>query len=51
MMTGVLVLQPIGALIAGLLILIYPRILNYIVAVYLILTGLIGVVPHVMGPV
>ena len=31
------------ALVAGILILIVPRILNYIVAIYLILVGLIGV--------
>ena len=35
-------LAPIVALIAGVLILIVPRLLNYIVALYLILTGLIG---------
>lgn len=35
-------LQPIVALIAGILILIAPRILNYIVAAYLILIGLLG---------
>jgi hypothetical protein len=35
-------LQPIVALIAGVLILIVPRILNYIVAAYLILIGLLG---------
>jgi hypothetical protein len=32
----------IVALIAGLLILMMPRLLNYIVAIYLILVGLIG---------
>jgi hypothetical protein len=32
----------IVALIAGLLILIMPRLLNFIVAIYLILVGLIG---------
>jgi len=37
------------ALIAGILILIVPRILNYIVAIYLILAGLIGLSPHFMG--
>ncbi len=37
-----LILAPIVALIAGLLILIVPRLLNYIVAIYLIVTGLIG---------
>jgi hypothetical protein len=35
-------LAPIVALIAGILILIAPRLLNYIVALYLIATGLIG---------
>jgi hypothetical protein len=35
-------LQPIVALIAGILILIIPRLLNIIVAVYLILVGLLG---------
>jgi Protein of unknown function (DUF3096) len=35
-------LQPIVALIAGVLILIIPRLLNIIVAVYLIVVGLIG---------
>jgi hypothetical protein len=33
---------PLVALIAGVLILIVPRLLNYIVAIYLILVGLIG---------
>jgi Protein of unknown function (DUF3096) len=35
-------LQPIVALIAGILILIIPRLLNIIVAAYLILIGLLG---------
>ena len=35
-------LSPIIALIAGILILIVPRLLNYIVAIYLIVVGLIG---------
>ena len=35
-------LAPIVALLAGILILVVPRMLNYIVAVYLILIGLIG---------
>jgi hypothetical protein len=33
---------PIIALLAGILILLVPRVLNYVVAVYLILIGLIG---------
>jgi hypothetical protein len=39
-------IAPIVALIAGLLILIVPRLLNYIVAIYLIITGLLGLFPH-----
>jgi hypothetical protein len=35
-------LQPIIALIAGILILIMPRLLNFIVAIYLIAVGLLG---------
>lgn len=35
-------MQPMVALIAGILILIMPRLLNYIVAIYLIIIGLIG---------
>jgi hypothetical protein len=35
-------LAPLISLIAGILILVVPRLLNYIVAVYLIVTGLIG---------
>jgi hypothetical protein len=35
--------SPLIALIAGILILIVPRLLNYIVAIYLILVGLIGI--------
>jgi drug/metabolite transporter (DMT)-like permease len=34
--------SPIVALLAGILILIFPRLLNYIVAIYLILIGLLG---------
>ncbi len=35
-------LGPLISLIAGILILIIPRLLNYIVAIYLIVIGLIG---------
>jgi hypothetical protein len=37
--------QPLIALIAGILILIVPRLLNYVVAIYLIIVGLIGLAP------
>jgi hypothetical protein len=33
---------PVMSLIAGILILVMPRLLNYIVAVYLIVIGLLG---------
>lgn len=33
---------PLVALIAGILILVLPRLLNYIVALYLIIIGLLG---------
>ncbi len=35
-------LQPVISLIAGILILIMPRLLSYIVAVYLIVMGVLG---------
>ena len=41
-MTITLGLAPIVSLLAGILILIVPRLLSYIVAVYLIIIGLIG---------
>jgi hypothetical protein len=41
----ILTLQPLIALIAGILILIMPRLLNYVVAIYLIIIGLIGLAP------
>jgi hypothetical protein len=37
-----LTLAPLVALIAGILILVMPRLLNYIVALYLIVIGLLG---------
>jgi DUF3096 family protein len=43
-----IVLQPIVALIAGILILIMPQLLNYIVAIYLIVIGVIGVLNHLV---
>ena len=43
-----LLLQPIVALIAGVLILLVPRILNYVVAIYLIIIGVTGLWPHLL---
>jgi hypothetical protein len=39
-------LAPLVSLIAGILILIMPRLLNYIVAIYLIIVGLLGLFPQ-----
>jgi hypothetical protein len=39
---GVAHLQPIVSLLAGILILIVPRLLNYIVAIFLIVSGILG---------
>lgn len=36
--------QPLLALIAGILILIAPRLLNYIIAIYLIIIGIAGLI-------
>jgi hypothetical protein len=42
-----LVFSPLLALIAGVAILLVPRLLNYIVAIYLILIGIIGLAARV----
>jgi hypothetical protein len=44
-------LQPLIALIAGILILVVPRLLNYIVAIYLIFVGLVGLFPNLFRAV
>ncbi len=46
MTVSLLVLQPLVALIAGILILVVPRLLNFIVAIYLIIVGVTGLWPH-----
>jgi hypothetical protein len=47
-MNVTIALQPLLALLAGLLILIAPRVLNYVVAIYLIIIGLLGLFPNLM---
>jgi Protein of unknown function (DUF3096) len=42
-------IAPIVALVAGILILVMPRLLNYIVALYLILIGLLGLFPNLLA--
>jgi hypothetical protein len=46
---NMLLLQPIVALIAGILILLIPRILNFVVAIYLIFVGVTGLWPHLLS--
>jgi uncharacterized membrane protein YcjF (UPF0283 family) len=36
--------QPVVSLIAGVLIFIFPKLLNYIVAIYLIVIGMLGLI-------
>jgi DUF3096 family protein len=45
-MTMTLAVEPVIALLAGILILVMPRLLNYIVALYLILIGVLGLFGH-----
>jgi hypothetical protein len=48
MTINLIALQPLVALIAGILILVIPRLLNIIVALYLIIIGLTGLWPRLM---
>ncbi|HEV7996453.1 MAG TPA: DUF3096 domain-containing protein [Stellaceae bacterium] len=48
MTIDVVAIQPLIALLAGILILLVPRVLNYVIAIYLILIGLIGLWPHLL---
>lgn len=41
--------EPVIALIAGVLILIAPRLLNYVVAIYLIIVGVLGLFPGILA--
>jgi Protein of unknown function (DUF3096) len=45
-MIDIVYIQPLVALIFGILILFIPRALNYLVAIYLILIGVMGLYPH-----
>ena len=45
----VIAIAPLVALIAGILILVMPRLLNVIVAIYLIFIGLMGLFPGFIG--
>jgi hypothetical protein len=41
--------QPVAALIIGIVILLFPRILNYAIAAYLIFIGVTGLWPNLVG--
>jgi len=49
MQIDLVTLQPLVALIFGILILMMPRLLNYLIAVYLIVVGLTGMWPHIFA--
>ena len=49
MQMNIVLLQPLVALLFGILILILPRLLNYLIAIYLILIGLSGLFPHIFA--
>jgi hypothetical protein len=51
MTIDVVTLQPLLAIIIGVLILIVPRILNYAVAAYLIIIGVLGLWPNILNGV
>jgi hypothetical protein len=45
----IVIIQPLVALVFGILILAIPRALNYLVAIYLIFIGVVGLWPHFFG--
>ena len=46
MHVDIIMIQPLIALLFGILILILPRLLNYLIAIYLIFVGMVGLFPH-----
>lgn len=48
MTVNIVLLQPLVALVAGIVILLIPRLLNIIVAIYLIVIGVTGLWPHLL---
>jgi hypothetical protein len=51
MRLDIVTIQPLIALIFGILILVAPRILNYLIAIYLILIGVMGLFPNLLSHV
>jgi hypothetical protein len=49
MHVNIIMIQPLIALLFGILILILPRLLNYLIAIYLIFIGLVGLFPHLFA--
>jgi Protein of unknown function (DUF3096) len=47
-MTHIVLITPLVALLGGILILFVPRLLNYVVAIYLIIVGATGLWPHLL---
>ncbi len=48
-MIAQIAIAPLVALIAGIIILIAPRLLNYVVALYLIIIGVVGLFPNCLA--
>jgi len=48
MALNVVLITPLVALVCGILILLVPRLLNYLVAIYLIVVGVTGLWPHLL---
>jgi putative Mn2+ efflux pump MntP len=48
MTLDVVLITPLVALVGGILILFVPRLLNYVVAIYLIIVGATGLWPHLL---
>jgi hypothetical protein len=49
MAANLIVVQPLLALIFGILILMMPKLLNYIIAIYLIVIGVLGLWPQLLA--
>jgi len=47
----IVTIQPLVALIFGILILLLPKALNYLVAIYLIFVGVVGLWPNLLSQV
>jgi len=42
-------IQPIISLVAGIVILVWPAILNYVIAAFLIVSGVLGLLPQLQN--